>query len=932
MRYLPESPLAGPDPDTFRNPGPQYRPAMMWIWNDDVDLATLREQVADFAAKGVGGFFIHPMPDAFRKRDFVEGIKAPYPGEEFFRWVKAAAEAAREHGLYCWLYDEGGWPSGTLVGTLAKERPQIAGRVLRVQVLPADGQPGGLPGEEVAVVPAGDGSRLRFYESREGYPTDLMNPATTDAFLASTHEPYRACLGDDFGGLVPGIFTDEACVGGRIGTDRVPWTPALPDVFRARKGYDLLPHLPALFGGTAPQIPRDRGAWGAAGTAPPPPRDRGAWGAVPSAEQAARVRYDFGDVWTQLHADAFYGRTHEWCREHGLFFVGHVGGEDDLMHHAAGGFGHFFRIMRHLDVPGVDVIWRQMSPGQPHLHFSKYAGSAAHLEGKPLALTETFAAYGYGMTYAQMKWVTDRQYADGINLMAPMAAHYASSRGRAFCTMSNLAWGNPQWPLFKEYSDYVGRLSYLLRLGRPSAQVAVFYPGSSLWVESDPAIAESFHAVTDLLQEAQIDFDYIDEDTLAGCQIADCGLQIARPGDAVVGAGSEAGGARGAGDSGFGRGEGSPDAHVAADGALRVGEQTYRVVIVPRTLALPWAVVERLREMHDAGGVVLAVDALPWLCPDAGRQPAFADALDALFAGGSPRARFLSPQERHGLPAVVRALIQPDLSLAEANAHIRYCHRVLPEGHLYFVVNTAEDSQHLVLDVAGAGSAQVWDPDRGTVSALAAKSAAGRTRAQMNLPPLGALFVLVGDGLAVGSAGQPEGIRAAEQPAIPLDGWHQAPLRICRLVNGEPHEETIPLGCEAWVPADLRPWAELGLAEFSGSIAYRCLLDLPEDVGRPALLDLGDVKYAAEVWVNGRRVGARVWSPYTLDVAAFLCAGRNEIRVVVTNTWSNQFLRPDEIAAAKERDWYNTYAQRVEPFQRESLESGLLGPVHLFLG
>lgn len=136
------------DPEEFRNPGPAFRPVMMWIWNANLDRVTLREQVAEMAAEGIGGFFIHPMPDAFRKHDFIEGMTEPYLGEMFFEWVKDAAEVAREHGFFCWLYDEGGWPSGTLVGRLADGRPELAGRVLRVQCLEAGdtGAPGAGPG------------------------------------------------------------------------------------------------------------------------------------------------------------------------------------------------------------------------------------------------------------------------------------------------------------------------------------------------------------------------------------------------------------------------------------------------------------------------------------------------------------------------------------------------------------------------------------------------------------------------------------------------------------------------------------------------------------------------------------------------------------------------------------------------------------------
>lgn len=854
------------DPEEFRNPGPAFRPVMMWIWNANLDRVTLREQVAEMAARGIGGFFIHPMPDAFRKHDFIEGITEPYPGEMFFEWVKDAAEVAREHGFFCWLYDEGGWPSGTLVGRLADGRPELAGRVLRVQCLEAGdtGAPDAGSGteEEVVTLPAPGGRRLRFYANREGYPTDLMNPATTEAFLAATHDAYARCLDGEFGGLVPGVFTDEAAVGGVMGTDRVPWTPALPEEFRRRKGYDLLPYLPVLFGDAA--IPAE---------------------ARPalSPEQAARVRYDFGDVWTRLHADAFYGRMSEWCREHGLLLVGHVGGEDDLIYHATRGFGHFFRIMRYLDVPGVDAIWHQLFPGEPRSHFSKLAGSAARVHGKPLALSETFAVYGYGLTYAQMKWVTDRQFGDGINVMVPMAAPYTTTRGRTYGTMSNLAWGNPNWPLFKTYADYTARLSYLSRLGRPVARVALFYPASSLWVEADPAIAKSFHSVMDLLQEAQIDFDIVDEEDLAGASVE--------------------------------------------SGTLRIGVQAYQAVVLSDTRALPWAVVERLAAFKEAGGAVAAVDRLPWLCAEAEHQAEFKLALGALFSG--ERARFFPPEERVRLPEFLARLISRDFVLETPDSNIRYSHRVWDETRLYFVVNASETARAITAVVAGTGSVDLWDPDRGTVTPVEGEPCGDRTRVHLELPPLGSVFVVVRPG------GQPRKPHSEPTPAgeLPLKGsWEIAPVRVCQLVQGEARVDAPLPGCEAWSPTELRPWAELGLGTFSGSIAYRRVFSLSElEAARKAVLDLGTVKYAAEVWVNGQAVGARLWPPFTLDVTGYLRPGRNEIRVVVTNTWANQFLQPEEMAHARERGWYNTYAQRVEPFQRESLESGLLGPVSLRL-
>ena len=77
--------------------------------------------------------------------------------------------------------------------------------------------------------------------------------------------------------------------------------------------------------------------------------------------------------------------------------------------------------------------------------------------------------------------------------------------------------------------------------------------------------------------------------------------------------------------------------------------------------------------------------------------------------------------------------------------------------------------------------------------------------------------------------------------------------------------------------------------------------------GSAALLELGDVRETAWVFLNGKPAGSLLWPPYRLRVEQFLRPGRNELTLVVTNTMAN----------------------RLEP---GSLPSGLLGPVRLVFG
>jgi hypothetical protein len=99
------------------------------------------------------------------------------------------------------------------------------------------------------------------------------------------------------------------------------------------------------------------------------------------------------------------------------------------------------------------------------------------------------------------------------------------------------------------------------------------------------------------------------------------------------------------------------------------------------------------------------------------------------------------------------------------------------------------------------------------------------------------------------------------------------------LVEG-PVEATL-----AAVPADLVPWADLGLRSLAGSVTYRRSVRLPALAdGDRFILDLGAVRGTAEVVVNGTRAGAAVYCPYRIEVTGLLSEGDNDVEIVVRGT------------------------------------------------
>jgi hypothetical protein len=130
------------------------------------------------------------------------------------------------------------------------------------------------------------------------------------------------------------------------------------------------------------------------------------------------------------------------------------------------------------------------------------------------------------------------------------------------------------------------------------------------------------------------------------------------------------------------------------------------------------------------------------------------------------------------------------------------------------------------------------------------------------------------------------------------------------------------------VEQPLRDWSENHLEWHSGRCLYSTSFALPpgEAANRHFILDLGEVCYCAEVWLNGNLVGTRVWPPYEVDLKDHLLPGSNQLTVVVANLIANQMhwdLFDDVKGGLINRKWHDGNLLR----DRWCFRSGLIGPV-----
>jgi hypothetical protein len=128
----------------------------------------------------------------------------------------------------------------------------------------------------------------------------------------------------------------------------------------------------------------------------------------------------------------------------------------------------------------------------------------------------------------------------------------------------------------------------------------------------------------------------------------------------------------------------------------------------------------------------------------------------------------------------------------------------------------------------------------------------------------------------------------------------------------------------------LAPWEERGLEDYSGAAVYEAVFGWEGDLPDDAWLDLGEAGIAAEVWLNGQRLGVRLWRPYRFAVESHLRRGENRLRVRVANTLANSIRATygsGRMPTGADADRVQRYA-RFEPGR---LRSGLIGPVRLLV-
>lgn len=316
-----------------------------WSINAPLDSVRLKTQLDRLKEAGFDGVVFHPRfyPDTPR---YLDG--------RYMELVSEAIFHAKSIGLAFWIYDENGWPSGTVGGQMLERHPEHAQFWVGL----------GTEMPERPLLEFEHGGLRWYLGEYRGSGVDYFSREMTDHFIGMTYERYRLGLAPEAFEHVEAFFCDEPEFG--LGhaysflpkEGALPWTACLPELFGQRYGRELMPLLPLLFF---------------------------------SGPGADEVRIQFWELLTDIFCRNFIMPINEWCRRQGKLFTAHVKGEEHPLFQVPTS-GSCQQVFRHLSLPGIDALERFAS----NAFYPRQVSTAARQFGDGRCMVEAFGGSGWG--------------------------------------------------------------------------------------------------------------------------------------------------------------------------------------------------------------------------------------------------------------------------------------------------------------------------------------------------------------------------------------------------------------------------------------------------------------------------------------------------------------------------------------------------------
>ncbi len=740
-------------------------------------------------------------------------------------------------------------------------------------------------------VPAGDWTIMRLGHTLTG---QVNAPAPESGRGLEADKMSRAAVETNFNAMMGQVIADVGPLAGKsfkyvladsweAGCEN--WTPAFRAEFAQRRGYDLLPRLPALAGRV-----------------------------IGSVDASERFLFDYRRTIADLIAQNHYGTFQELCRQHGMQFTAEAPGigmptiADEL------------ECKGRTDVP-MGEFWMDGH------NDSKETAVSAHVYGAKIAAAEAFTARTADAKWSKApfdhKMLGDLHFTLGINrFVFHRYAHQPWLDRVPGMTMG--PWGtnfertNTWWEQARAWMQYLARCQFLLQRGLFAADVCYFYGEGvpNTLAKHEPALPAGY------------DYDACNAEVLltrmsvkAGRLVLPDGMSyrllllsdsdrmtpaVLRKIRDLVAAGATVVGRR-------------PERSPSLSGYPQCDDE------VNKLAEEVWGNCDGLEVTeHAVGhGRVICGRPLAEVLASLGAPPDFA-ATDTTgkFACihrtiGDTEVYFISSQNAEATAATLTFRVsgrQPELwhadtgerempaMFADAGGRTSLPLRFDPAGSVFVVFRAPGNGLDPVATVVRDGAA--------TAGATVDFAADGKL--QLTAVQAGSYQVKT----AAGKTWR------ANVAALPAAMEIAGPWEVRFPPNWGAPASVGFLALASWTDS-----ANEGVKYFSGTATYVKEFELPAGTlgtGRRLWLDLGEVREVAEVSLNGRDLGVLWKPPFRADITAAAQPGKNRLKVRLTNLWPNRLIGDQRLPEAQRRTWAT-----FNPFTADSplLPSGLLGPV-----
>ncbi|SPE38953.1 Glycoside hydrolase family 2, sugar binding [Candidatus Sulfopaludibacter sp. SbA3] len=463
-----------------------------WWFGPAVVKTELEREMRKMKEGGIGGFEVQPTYPMQLEGNF------KYLSPEFLDDLTFAGAKAKELGLRMDLTLGSGWPfggphipieeaAGRLIVSIGPPRLAEGDKLIAAFQVSGNGRQFSLDdAHQVADPSTAQGTILNFVAGHtrqtvkrpafgaEGFVLDHYDPGAIATHLKDVGEPMLKALAKT---PPAAIFSDSLEV---YSSD---WTRNFLQEFRKRRGYDLLPYLPALANGA-------------------------------SGDKVMSIRHDWGKTLSELADDNYLKPLTQWAHEHHTLFRSQSYGIPPVT----------LSSYQYVDLPeGEGTQWR-------HFSATRWAASASHLLGKPVTSSETWTwlhSPVFRATPLDMKAEADIHFLQGINQLVahgyPYSPPEAGEPGWRFYAAAVFNDHNPWWLVMPDVTRYLQRVSFLLRQGQPANDVALYLPtddafaGFTLGRDSVNQAMDGLigNTVIPQILDAGYNFDFIDDGFIA---------------------------------------------------------------------------------------------------------------------------------------------------------------------------------------------------------------------------------------------------------------------------------------------------------------------------------------------------------------------------------------------------------------------------------